>query len=146
MKTPLKPPVLLAVVAVAAISSPAPGVAARPETPAPIVRQAFRLSPTDGCFRYTGDAVEFVGRLRAGSYISVVMQTQGDDRQPVPADEEQRVPNMDAPEYKTPDKAFWFGPLPQSRRYTIGFGPTAAFGYTGRVTICGRTAAPGSPS
>ncbi|MFS8047046.1 hypothetical protein [Rhizobium sp. BR 314] len=111
---------------------------AQEEGRSPIVRQAFKLAPTDGCFHYEGNAVEFIGRFRAGSYVSVTMHTLDEVGQPLPASDEQRVPVMDAPEFRVSGPALWFGPLPASRPYTISFMPTAAFGYSGRVTICGR--------
>lgn len=95
-------------------------------------RQAFKLDAETGCFRYTGKAAEFVGRFKRGSYVSVTM------------DNPERIPFMDAPEFKTPDPASWFGPLPESRDYSIGYTPAMLFGTPGTVTICGRTFPPGS--
>ena len=107
-----------------------------------IVTQHFRLSPSDGCFHYRGAAEEFVGYFRAGSYVSVDMHTLNDDGSPVPTDEEQRRPVMDAPDAASSDKLFWFGPLPASRAYSIEFSPEASWGSIGLVTICGRTTPP----
>lgn len=108
----------------------------------PITRQVFKLNPDDGCFRYAGTAVEFTGRFLAGAYVRVAMSTLDATGQPVPAADEQRIPSMDAPEFKTADPASWFGPLRESRAYSIGFTPSAAFGHPGRVVICGRTSPP----
>lgn len=108
----------------------------------PPIRQAFKLAPDDGCFHYQGNATEFAGRFRAGSYVSVTMHTLDEAGQPLPASDEQRIPVMDAPDFRVPGPASWFGPLPASRPYTISFMPTAAFGYSGRVTICGRRSPP----
>ncbi|MGY5780300.1 hypothetical protein [Rhizobium sp. LEGMi135b] len=115
---------------------------AQDEPRPPVVRQTVTLAPADGCFHYMGNAVEFIGRFRAGSYVSVTMHTLDDRGQPVPAGDEQRIPVMDAPDYRFPGPASWFGPLPTGRTYTISFMPTAAFGYSGRVTICGRMMTP----
>ncbi|WP_105384350.1 hypothetical protein [Neorhizobium alkalisoli] len=95
-------------------------------------RQVFKLDAETGCFRYTGKAAEFVGRFKRGSYVSVTM------------DNPERIPLMDAPEFKTPDPASWFGPLLESRNYSIGYLPAMLFGTPGTVTICGRTFPPGS--
>ncbi|WP_037471810.1 hypothetical protein [Sinorhizobium fredii] len=95
-------------------------------------RQAFKLDAETGCFRYTGKAAEFVGRFKRGSYVSVTM------------DNPERIPIMDAPEFKTRDPASWFGPIPESRDYSIGYMPAMLFGTPGTVTICGRTFPPGS--
>ncbi len=118
----------------------APAAAQRESSP--ILRQAFQLAPADGCFHYQGNAVEFVGRFRAGSYVGVTMHTLDAAGLPVPASDEQRIPVMDAPDFRVPGPVSWFGPLPASRAYTISFMPTAAFGYPGRVTICGRMVPP----
>jgi len=118
-----------------------PVVAQQEERP-PIVRQAFKLAASDGCFYYEGNAVAFVGRFRAGSYVSVTMHTLDDAGQPLPASDEQRIPVMDAPDLRVRGPVSWFGPLPASRPYTISFMPTAAFGYSGQVTICGRKVPP----
>ncbi len=115
---------------------------AQEETRSPIVRQAFKLAPDDGCFHYQGNAVEFIGRFRAGSYVSVTMHTLDEAGQPLPASDEQRVPVMDAPDFRASGPVSWFGPLPASRPYTISFMPTAAFGYSGQVIICGRMVPP----
>lgn len=96
----------------------------------PITRQAFKLDPETGCFDYTGPAVEFTGRFRAGSYVGVTM------------DDPERIPAMDAPEHKTPGSVSWFGPLPESRTYGIMFAPSYLHGSRGHVVICGRTAPP----
>lgn len=105
-------------------------------------RQAFKLNPEDGCFRYTGTAYEFTGRFRAGAYVSITMHTLDDAGQPAPAGDEQRIPIMDAPEYRTADPASWFGPLPASRTYSIGFMPSFTHGSLGQVVICGRVSPP----
>lgn len=111
------------------------------EAQPPLIRQPIALGG-DGCFRYTGNAVQFAGRFPAGRYVEVTMKTLGGDGLPVPAGEELRSPFMDAPEYRTPDAAYWFGPLPESRRYTIGFVPRAAFGSVVQVTVCSRETPP----
>ncbi|NTF65758.1 hypothetical protein [Rhizobium rhizogenes] len=56
--------------------------------------------------------------------------------------DEQRIPVMDAPEYRTADPASWFGPLPASRAYSIGFMPSFAHDSPDRVVICGRVSPP----
>ncbi|KAA6490843.1 hypothetical protein DXT98_01395 [Agrobacterium sp. ICMP 7243] len=115
---------------------------AQTETQPPILRQTFKLNPEDGCFRYTGKAFEFTGRFRAGAYVSVTATTLNEAGQPAPAGDEQRIPIMDAPEYRTADPASWFGPLPASRMYSIGFMPSFTHGSPGQVVICGRVSAP----
>ncbi|SOC48179.1 hypothetical protein SAMN05892877_14123 [Rhizobium subbaraonis] len=96
----------------------------------PLEQQAFSLDPEDGCFRYSGTAFDFVGRFRAGAYVSVTM------------DNPERFPAMDAPEYKAPGSASWFGPLPESRNYGITFTPSYLHGSSDRVEICGRMSPP----
>ncbi|RFB90336.1 hypothetical protein B5K11_19985 [Rhizobium leguminosarum bv. trifolii] len=107
--------------------------------PSPTV---IKLNPADGCYRYSGDAVEFVGRFKVGSYIGVTMNTLDANGLPSPADREERIPAMDAPEFQTAAPGSWFGPLPQSKDYVITFMPRAAFGSLALVTICGRAAVP----
>jgi hypothetical protein len=130
-----------AVLAVLLVSAP---TQAQEEQPQPIPTQKFRLARTDGCFRYIGDAVEFVGHFRAGSYIGVSMITIGPDGFPTPAADEQRAPAMDLPEWKSASPSFWFGPTAVSRNYSIMFVPRAAWGSSAIVTICGRQTPPGS--
>lgn len=96
-------------------------------------RQSFKLDAETGCFDYDGAAGQFVGKFKRGAYVSVTM------------DDPERIPLMDAPEFKTPDTASWFGPLPVSRDYTIEFMPAMLIGSPGKVVICGRTFRPGSP-
>ncbi|WP_454700903.1 hypothetical protein [Agrobacterium burrii] len=95
--------------------------------------QTVRLDPGSGCFRYQGTAAEFVGRFRRGSYVTVTM------------DDPERIPFMDAPEYIAPGSLTWYGPLPASRDYSIGFMPALLFGSPGKVVICGTTTPPASP-
>ncbi|MCW1410752.1 MULTISPECIES: hypothetical protein [Rhizobium] len=115
---------------------------AQEEAPSPIHPQTFKLNPADGCYRYSGDAVEFVGRFKAGSYLGITMNTLDANGLPSPPDKEERVPAMDAPECRTEASGFWFGPLPQSKDYLITFIPRAAFGSSAVVTLCGRTTPP----
>ncbi|MGX5844192.1 hypothetical protein ACWGTI_26085 [Mesorhizobium sp. ArgA1] len=65
---------------------------AQDERPQPAPVQKFKLGRDDGCFRYVGDAVEFVGHFKAGSYIGVSMITVGRDSLPTPAADEGRSP------------------------------------------------------
>lgn len=113
-----------------------------PAQPAPI--QNFKLGRTDGCFRYIGDAVEFVGHFKAGSYIGISMITIGPDGFPTPAADEERAPAMDLPEWNSASPYFWFGPTTTSRDYSITFVPRAVWGSAAIVTICGRQTPPGS--
>ncbi|TGT91910.1 MULTISPECIES: hypothetical protein [unclassified Mesorhizobium] len=113
-----------------------------PAQPAPI--QNFKLGRIDGCFRYIGDAVEFVGHFKAGSYIGISMITIGPDGFPTPAADEERAPAMDLPEWKSASPYFWFGPTTTSRDYSITFVPRAVWGSAEIVTICGRQTPPGS--
>ncbi|NEI65008.1 hypothetical protein [Rhizobium leguminosarum] len=113
------------------------------EATAPPMRpQTFKLNSDDGCYRYIGDAVEFVGRFKAGSYIGVTMNTLDPNGLPSPPDKEERIPATDAPEFTTDASGFWFGPVPQSKEYTITFIPRAAFGSAAVVAICGRMTPP----
>jgi hypothetical protein len=105
-------------------------------------RLNFKLSSIDGCFRYTGKAVEFVGRFNVGSYVSVVMNSLDDAGRPSAAGEEVRIPVIDAPTYGSAAPGYWFGPLPKSRSYSTSFMPTAAFGSIGKVVICERVSPP----
>lgn len=95
-------------------------------------RQAFRLNPETGCFLYSGTAAEFVGRFRRGAYVSVTM------------DDPERIPVMDAPEFKAPGSLSWFGPLPATRDYSIMYTPAMLIGTPGKVVICGTTLPPAS--
>ncbi|WJR67099.1 hypothetical protein QTA58_23455 [Neorhizobium sp. CSC1952] len=95
-------------------------------------RQAFRLDPATGCFRYSGTAAEFVGRLRRGAYVSVTM------------DDPERIPVMDAPEFRAPGGLSWFGPLPATRDYSIMYTPAMRIGTPAKVVICGTTSPPAS--
>ncbi|TGV77264.1 hypothetical protein EN792_049670 [Mesorhizobium sp. M00.F.Ca.ET.149.01.1.1] len=113
-----------------------------PPQPAPI--QKFKLGRTDGCFRYIGDAVEFVGHFKAGSYIGISMITIGPDGFPTPAADEQRASAMDLPEWKSASPYFWFGATTTSRDYSITFVPRAVWGSAAIVTICGRQTPPGN--
>lgn len=88
---------------------------AQEQAPPPIRPQTFKLNPIDGCYRYSGDAVEFVGRFMAGSYIGVTMNTLDANGLPFPPDKEERIPAADAPEFQTDASGFWFGPVPQSK-------------------------------
>lgn len=94
--------------------------------------QPFKLEAETGCFNYTGTAAMFVGQFRRGAYVSVLM------------DNPERIPVLDAPDYKTSGPASWFGPLPQSGSYAIMFMPRYLHGSTGTVEICGRTTPPGA--
>lgn len=71
------------------------------ERPLP-AHQPFKLDAETGCFDYTGTAAVFNGQFKRGAYVSVTM------------DDPERIPAMDAPEYKTSEPGFWFGPLPKS--------------------------------
>ncbi|MBY2985674.1 hypothetical protein [Rhizobium leguminosarum] len=102
----------------------------------------IKLNPADGCYRYSGDAVEFTGRFKAGSYIGVTMNTLDPNGLPSPPNREERIPAADAPEFQTEASGFWFGPLPQSKDYVVSFIPRAAFGSSAVVYICGRTTPP----
>jgi hypothetical protein len=117
-------------------------IQAQEEAPPPIRPQMFKLNPNDGCYRYTGDAVEFVGRFKTGSYIGVTMNTLDANGLPLPPNKEERIPATDAPKFATDASGFWFGPLPQSKEYTITFIPRAAFGSPAVVAICGRMTPP----
>ncbi|BCG83431.1 hypothetical protein [Mesorhizobium sp. 113-3-3] len=117
---------------------------AQEEPSQPIPSQRFKLGQSDGCFRYIGDAVEFIGRFKAGSYVGVSMITVGRDGLPTPAADEDRSPAMDLPEWKSASPYFWFGPAPSSRDYSITFSPRAAWGSSAIVTICGRQSPPES--
>lgn len=118
---------------------PTPGMAQVP----PELRQVFRLDPESGCYRYTGDAAEFIGTFRKGSYVSVLMRTLDETGQPVPAAEETRTPGMDAPIVDTDTPETWFGPLVRGGSHGISFMPRAAFGSSAEVVICGRVHPPG---
>lgn len=122
-----------------------PAQASAQEEPSqPVPSQRFKLGQSDGCFRYIGDAVEFVGRFKAGSYIGVSMITIGRDGMPTPAADEDRTPAMDLPAWTSPSPYFWFGPATSSRDYSITFSPRAVWGSTAIVTICGRQSPPGN--
>lgn len=108
----------------------------------PELRQAFKIDPESGCYRYTGDAVEFIGTFRKGSYVGVTMRTLDDKGQPVPQVEEMRTPVMDAPIVEDQTQGMWFGPLAMGGTHTITFMPRAAFGSTAEVVICGRVHPP----
>ncbi|TIT90282.1 MAG: hypothetical protein E5W59_14535 [Mesorhizobium sp.] len=116
---------------------------AQDEAPQPTPVLKFKLGRSDGCLRYIGDAVEFVGHFKAGSYIGISMITIGPDGFPTPAADEQRAPAMDLPERKSASPYFWFGPTTTSRDYSITFVPRAVWGSAAFVTICGRTTPPG---
>lgn len=115
---------------------------AQEEPTQPIPIQRFKLGQSDGCFRYIGDAVQFVGRLKAGSYIGVSMITIGRDGMPTPAADEDRTPAMDLPAWSSASPYFWFGPATSSRDYSISFSPRAFWGSSAIVTICGRQSPP----
>ncbi|WP_142781073.1 hypothetical protein [Agrobacterium sp. T29] len=124
----------ISVMALAGVLLMAAPASAETELAHPLpMRQTFRLDAETGCYLYEGRAAEFVGSLKRGSYVSVTM------------DDPERIPIMDAPEFKSNNKAAWFGPLPESRAYTIVFVPAMLIGTPGNVVICGRTFAPGSP-
>lgn len=110
----------------------------------PEMRQAFRLDSESGCYSYTGDAVEFTGTFRTGSYVSVTMRTLDASGKPVPSAEEMRTPSMDAPVVKGDGPEMWFGPLATGGSQTITFMPRAMFGSTAHVVICGRIHPPSS--
>ncbi|MER9249912.1 hypothetical protein [Mesorhizobium sp. M0590] len=131
----------LVIAAGAAVLVAAPATA-QEEQPQPTPTQRFKLGQSDGCFRYIGDAVEFVGRFKAGSYIGVSMITIGRDGLPTPAADEDRSPAMDLPEAKSASLYFWFGPTPRTQDYSIMFTPRAAWGSSAFVTICGRQSPP----
>lgn len=133
---------LAAAAAVIALLSVSAHAQDEPRQPTPV--QKFKLSRTDGCFRYIGDGVEFVGHFKAGSYIGISMITIGPDGFPTPAADEQRAPAMDLPEWKSSSPNFWFGPTTVSRDYSITFVPRAVWGSSAIVTICGRQTPPGS--
>ncbi|MER9489682.1 hypothetical protein NKI50_27550 [Mesorhizobium sp. M0563] len=128
-----------AVGAAVLLSAPA---TAQEEQPQPVPRQRFKLGQSDGCFRYIGDAVEFVGRFKAGSYIGVSMITIGQDGMPTPPADEDRTPAMDLPVWTSPSPYLWFGPTTSSRDYSITFSPRAFWGNSAIVTICGRQSPP----
>lgn len=115
---------------------------AQEETRPPVRPHAFKLNSADGCYRYIGDAMLFVGRFRAGSYIGVTMNTLDPNGLPSRPDKEERIPSSDAPDFQTDSSGSWFGPLPQSKEYTITFIPRAAFGSSAVVSICGRMTPP----
>jgi hypothetical protein len=115
---------------------------AQDEQPQPTPTQNFKLGRQDGCFRYIGNAVQFVGRFKAGSYIGVSMITIAADGFPTPASAEERAPAMDLPEWKSASPYSWFGPTTISRDYSITFVPRAVWGSSAMVTICGRQSPP----
>ncbi len=106
------------------------------------MQQAFRLDPESGCYSYTGDAVEFTGRFRTGSYVGVTMRTLDAKGEPVPPSEEMRTPPMDALIATGSGPETWFGPLAMGGTHTITFMPRAMFGSTAHVVICGRVHPP----
>lgn len=110
----------------------------------PEMQQAFGLDPESGCYTYTGDAVEFTGRFRTGSYVGVTMRTLDAKGEPVPPNEEMRTPSMDAPIATGSGPEMWFGPLATGGTHTITFMPRAMFGSTAHVVICGRVHPPAS--
>lgn len=110
----------------------------------PELQQTFRLDPESGCYRYTGDAVEFTGMFRKGSYVSVTMRTLDDKGQQLPEAEENRTPVMDAPIVDSETPETWFGPLATGGNHTITFIPRAMFGSSAEVVICGRVHPPAS--
>lgn len=104
-----------------------------------------KLSPNDGCWRYSGDAISFHGKFRKGAYLGVTMATIDEATGlPVPDAQEGRVPviDEDVPTVQQTAGRAWFGPLPESRQYTIMFSPRAEWGTNALVTVCGRTSAP----
>lgn len=105
-------------------------VASHAEGRAPIIRKEFKLDPESGCFRYTGNALEFVGRFKAGAYVHVTM------------DNPERIPVMNAPEYKASGPGVWYGPLDKTGAYSITFYPSFTHGSVDSVSICGRVRAP----
>ncbi len=111
-----------------------------PTQPGPV--QRFKLGPSDGCFHYFGDAVEFVGRFKAGSYIGVSMISIGGDGMPEPAADEDRTPAMELPAWTSASPHSWFGPTTSSRDYSITFAPRAFWGSSAFVTICGSQSPP----
>lgn len=110
--------------------------------PDDFVEQRFKLDAGTGCWHYVGAATVFTGRLKAGAYVGIQMVTLGADGFPVPFDQEERTPALDAPEAGGPDHQIWYGPLPATKDYSVMFSPRSAFGSTALVTICGRTGAP----
>ncbi len=104
----------------------------------PEMRHAFRINPEDGCYRYTGDAIEFTGMFRKSSYVGIVMRTLDAAGQPMPEAEETRTPAMDAPLVASTAPETWFGPLATGGLHTITFIPCTAFGSSAHVVICGR--------
>ncbi|MFD1983329.1 hypothetical protein ACFSOZ_11690 [Mesorhizobium newzealandense] len=134
-----KRPLLWAVGAAILVAAPA---AAQEEPTQPIPTQRFKLDRRDGCFRYIGNAVEFVGRFKAGSYIGVSMITIGGDGMPTPPADEDRTPAMDLPAWSSASPHSWFGPTTSSRDYAITFAPRAFWGSSAIVTICGRQSPP----
>ncbi|TIV37018.1 MAG: hypothetical protein E5V91_19790 [Mesorhizobium sp.] len=128
--------------AVGAITLMSVSTEAQDETPQPTPVQKFKLGRSDGCFRYIGDAVEFVGHFKAGSYIGISMITIGPDGFPTPAADEQRAPAMDLQEWTRPSRYFWFGPTTVGRDYSITFVPRSDWGSSAIVTICGRQVPP----
>ncbi|MQW86010.1 hypothetical protein [Sinorhizobium saheli] len=60
----------------------------------------------------------------------------------VPAGQEERIPAMNAPEYRQPGPVFWFGPLAKGGAQSITFTPTYLHGSPAHVTICGRMTPP----
>jgi hypothetical protein len=115
---------------------------AQEEQPQPTPIQRFKLDQSDGCFHYVGDAVEFIGRFKARSYIGISMISIGRDGLPTPAVDEDRAPSMDLPDWKSASPYFWFGPTPRTQDFSIMFSPRSAWGSSAFVTICGRQSPP----
>jgi hypothetical protein len=112
--------------------------------PHDFVEQRFKLDTGTGCWSHLGKATVFTGHFKAGAYIGIQMVTIGQDGFPVPFDQEERMPGLDAPEVDGPPHQSWYGPLPSTKDYSFMYAPRAAFGSTALVTICGRTTAPGN--
>lgn len=133
--------VLLAGVVTASVVSAPFHAHAQNGNGSPGVTQPFRLHPETGCFNYVGDAVTFVGRFRAGAYVSVLMEMVDDPTDMIPPGES-RIPSMDAPWLPSSGPESWFGPLSRGGEHSITFVPRAFHGTTAIVTICGRMSAP----
>lgn len=117
--------ILTAIAGACLLAGPAPA-----EERPPLVHQTITLDADTGCFDYRGDASVFEGRFTRGAYIGISM------------DDPDRIPVSDVPEFKTSEPGFWFGPLPESGRYSFMFIPSYLHGTTGTVLICSRTVAP----
>lgn len=103
---------------------------AHAEGHAPIIRKVFKLDPESGCFQYTGRALEFIGRFKAGAYVHITM------------DDPERIPMLDAPEVKAKGRGIWYGPVAKTGTYSIMFYPTYTHGSVDNVHICGSMVPP----